>query len=392
MSQRASAQGGLRFGLVSDHLFPFAHGGAERVYRVLADAIVAEGNELTYFTRRQWDSGSALETAFAVREVWAGEVYDANGTRQISAALRWSRALLRALWSTPVNVLVVSATPVFNVFVALLVKVRHPHTLLVVDWLEIWPARKWRAYSGVLAGSIAWMLQSFAVHVGGAHLVNSAVTRARLPKRAQRSAIMLPLNTMAGEPVKPTQTVVPQRLLFVGRHIPDKNLPMLPRVVAALQSDYPELSAVVIGDGPDRAATEALALKLGVSERMSFLGRVSDEVLEHQLAEAGVLFFPSVREGFGLVVCEAARHGTPVVLVAHEDNAATLLLEPGVNGAFAGRLSLDELVAATRACLEGGPELRTSAKAWYDRSWNASGGFAEVARQLVSRYRRSASQ
>ena len=44
------------------------------------------------------------------------------------------------------------------------------------------------------------------------------------------------------------------------------------------------------------------------------------------------LLLTSRREGYGLVVVEAASHGTPSVVVAGEDNAATELIEEGVNG------------------------------------------------------------
>lgn len=353
------------------------------MYRVLADAIAAEGAQLRYFTRQQWEAGADLQTPFEVDEVWSGEVYDSHGTRSITAALNWSSALLRVLWRTDVDVLIVSATPVFNVFVGALAKLRRPRTVLVVDWLEIWPWKKWRLYSGWLAGSIAWAMQSAAVHIGDARLVNSPITRARLPKGAQPAAVLLPLASMAGEPVAGGPCAASAELLFVGRHIPDKNLPMLPSVLAKLQAEFPGLSAKVIGDGPDRVAAERLAAELGVRDKIEFLGRVSDTELEAQLATAGALFFPSVREGFGLVVCEAARYGTPSVVVNHPDNAAVALVTEGINGAIASQLTLDELVDATRRVLRGGDELRVSTQAWYDEAWS-HGGFATVAKQLIA--------
>lgn len=372
----------IRIGLVSDHLFPFAHGGAERVYRALADAIADEGAALTYFTRAQWREGQTLDTAFDVAVVWSGDVYDERGTRTIGGALRWSGALIRRLWRCECDVLIVSATPVFNVFVGALARLRRPKMVLVVDWLEIWPWAKWRSYSGQIAGTVAWVLQSLALPFGRVRLVNSRTTLGRLPRRAQRAAIQLPLASMAGSPL-----AMPEKpgheLLFIGRHIPDKNLTMLPAVVAKLATEFPKLRAVVVGDGPDRAPAEALAEQLGVADRVQFVGRVSDDELDRRLAAASALFFPSVREGFGLVVCEAARHSTPSIVVDHPDNAAVALVTAGVNGEIAGDASLEELTAATRRALEGGGELQRSTKSWYDAEFEQSGGFAEVARQLM---------
>lgn len=381
MSMPEAKPRAVRIGLASDHLFPFAHGGAERVYRVLADALSAEGAELSYFTRRQWPIGAELHTQFAVYVVWDGAVYDERGTRRIGAALQWSWALLRRLWRADLDVLIVSATPVFNVFVGLLAKWRHPRTVLVVDWLEIWPWAKWRSYSGAIAGTIAWLLQSVAVHIGAVRLVNSLTTLDRLPKRARARAIQLPLVSMAGAP--DGQGTPSAELLFVGRHIPDKNLPLLPEVVAALATEFPELHATVAGDGPDRVIAEQRAMSLGVADRINFVGRVSDERLERLLASSGALFFPSVREGFGLVVCEAARFGTPSIVVDHPDNAAVALVTEGVNGVIARELTVAELADATRRVLLSGAELRASTHDWYSQAWSA-GGFEGVARQLIT--------
>ena len=44
------------------------------------------------------------------------------------------------------------------------------------------------------------------------------------------------------------------------------------------------------------------------------------------------MLLPSRREGYGMVVVEASARGTPSVVVAGEDNAATELIEEGVNG------------------------------------------------------------
>jgi len=52
-----------------------------------------------------------------------------------------------------------------------------------------------------------------------------------------------------------------------------------------------------------------------------------------------VLVNPSAREGFGLVVAEAASRGTPSVVVAGEDNAAAELVVEGENGFVAASVT-----------------------------------------------------
>ena len=88
----------------------------------------------------------------------------------------------------------------------------------------------------------------------------------------------------------------------------------------------------------------------------------ADEVAE-AMATATCLLLPSVREGYGLVVVEAARLGTPSVVVAAPDNAAVELVDDGVNGVVAPDGSPEALAAAIRAAAP----LRASTAAWFAR-------------------------
>jgi glycosyltransferase involved in cell wall biosynthesis len=91
-------------------------------------------------------------------------------------------------------------------------------------------------------------------------------------------------------------------------------------------------------------------------------------VLEEALASALCLVLPSRREGYGLVVIEAAARGVPVVVVEGPDNAAVELVEEGANGAIANSAEARELAAAIVRVHEGGAELRDSAAAWFRRN------------------------
>src|SRR5205814_9767184 len=80
------------------------------------------------------------------------------------------------------------------------------------------------------------------------------------------------------------------------------------------------------------------------------------------------LLLPSRREGYGLVVVEAAARGVPAVVVAGPDNAATELVDEGINGTIAADASAHELAAAIVRVYNGGPALRASAAGWFRRN------------------------
>ena len=95
-------------------------------------------------------------------------------------------------------------------------------------------------------------------------------------------------------------------------------------------------------------------------------GFVDDQALDQALRQAVCLVLPSRREGYGLVVIEAAANGVPSVVVAGPDNAAVELVEEGVNGAIATSTEPGDLAAAIVRAHDLGPSLRRSTMEWYD--------------------------
>jgi glycosyltransferase involved in cell wall biosynthesis len=67
-----------------------------------------------------------------------------------------------------------------------------------------------------------------------------------------------------------------------------------------------------------------------------------------------------------MVVVEAAARGTPSVVVAGEDNAATELIEEGVNGTIAAQGDEEAIGAAIVRVQEAGPALRRSTARWFE--------------------------
>jgi glycosyltransferase involved in cell wall biosynthesis len=97
-------------------------------------------------------------------------------------------------------------------------------------------------------------------------------------------------------------------------------------------------------------------------------GFVESEQVESALRRALCMVLPSRREGYGLVVVEAAAAATPSVVVAGPDNAAAELVEDGENGFVASSASPDDLARAIVSVHRGGRALRESTAAWFARN------------------------
>jgi glycosyltransferase involved in cell wall biosynthesis len=102
----------------------------------------------------------------------------------------------------------------------------------------------------------------------------------------------------------------PPLLLFAGRLADEKDPLLAVRVLARLPA---EIELAVVGDGPLRAACEALARELGVSARVDFRGAGAKPAVAEAMREASLLLLPSRSDNQPAVLGEAACSGLPVV-------------------------------------------------------------------------------
>ncbi len=208
------------------------------------------------------------------------------------------------------------------------------------------------------------------------------LTAARLREEGVRGEVTVlegeyagPLTGAAPMPAEPV-------VVFAGRHIPEKRAPAIVPAVARARARVPELRARILGDGPERGAVLAAIAREGLEGVVEAPGFVDGEVVDHDLARALCMVLPSSREGYGMVVVEASAAGTPSVVVRGEDNAATELVEEGVNGFVADSASPEDLAAAIVRVHEAGGALRD-----VDRRVVRAQRAAALARHLARRGR-----
>ncbi len=354
-----SASSGLHVAVVYDCLYPISIGGGERVYRRMAERLGDRCAHVDYVTRRHWGEGRAPTVATAsvdVVAVWSGEIYDASGTRTPSSALRFAWSIFRHFRSQrgKYDLAIVSALPVLNVF-AVRSALIGTRTRLVADWLEVWTYAKWRRYAGTGTGTVGFVLQVLALRLGWLHTANSRFTANRI-RRYRRSARPLVLGLIDLADSVPDATTRRQDGpfgLFVGRHIADKQVMTLPAAIADVRSRIPGFRFVIAGCGPQTEEIHRLVAESRFGDAVQVVGRVSDEALSELMSKASVHVNPSAREGFGLVVAEAAAHGTPSVVVAGDGNAAAELVVDGVNGYIARSTEPVQLADSIVRVLEG---------------------------------------
>ncbi|WP_158850677.1 glycosyltransferase family 4 protein [Saccharothrix deserti] len=359
----------MRIAIAYDCLFPWSKGGGERLYRRFAEEFVAAGHEVTYLTRLQWDDNAPAIDGVRVEVVSTDrELYDANGARTLGPAINFGRGLFDHLRKNRdrYDAVFVSALPATNVL-AVRAALVGTKVAVSVDWLEVWRPDQWREYSGQVMGRVASTIQRVTAGLSPISTCHSQLTARRLRASGVKTEPMVSPGLIdLDEAVEPELTVrTPPRVVYVGRHIPDKRVESLPAAIAHARERFPDLTATIFGDGPSRPTVLAEIERLGLGDVVSTPGFVSQEELDNGIRTAACLVNPSAREGYGLVVVESCAVGTPVVLVDGDDNAAVELIEDGVNGRLAKSVAPHELGAAIVDVVSAGEPLRKTTHAWF---------------------------
>jgi glycosyltransferase involved in cell wall biosynthesis len=378
----------MRICLAYDCLFPYTVGGAERWYRNLAEALVAAGHEVTYLTRRQWSSSEAPNLPGVRVVVVSGEdaLYDAAGRRRIGPPLRFGAGVLRHLAANRrrYDAVHLCSFPYFSLLATRLALAGRP-VPIGVDWFEVWSREYWRDYLGPVGGAIGQLVQRLCARLTPQAYVFSQLHASRLAGEGLAGPPIRLAGLYAG-PTAPRADGSGDRqplVVFAGRHIPEKRPQLVPAAVAAARLRIPGLRGLVLGDGPVRSDVLTAVEEADATDFVSTPGFVESDAVARALEDASCHVLPSSREGYGLVVIEAAAFGTPTVVIAGEDNAAVELIEPGVNGFVAD--GPEELADAIVAVQEAGEALRATTAQWFAENaprLSASSSMATILRQL----------
>jgi glycosyltransferase involved in cell wall biosynthesis len=370
----------MRVCVVYDCLFPYTVGGAERWYRSLAERLSEEGHhEVTYVTLRQWDRGATPELAQGeARVVSVGprmSLYARDGRRRIAPPLVFGLGVLGHLLrhGRRYDAVHTCSFPYFSLLAAALARPVGRYRL-TVDWFEVWSGSYWREYLGGVGGRVGAGVQRLCARVRQQAFCYSQLHAQRLREEGGHGEVTVLRGLYAGpsEPAANRGGGTNDVVLFAGRLIPEKRAPLAVAAIASAAKKIEGLRGELLGDGPEREAVRAAIARLGPGEVVSARGFTDAETVEAEMRRAMCLLLTSRREGYGLVVVEAAARGTPSIVIAGPDNAAVELIEEGVNGFVCESSDPEAIAAAIVRVHEAGTELRQSTARW----------FAEHAREL----------
>jgi glycosyltransferase involved in cell wall biosynthesis len=172
---------------------------------------------------------------------------------------------------------------------------------------------------------------------------------------------------------------VPGRLLFIGRLAEKKGVDVLLRAIEAT----PKAELVIVGDGPDRSALEALAAQLDIDDRVDFCGTQTRDGVAAQLRTASAVVIPSRRakdgdqDGTPVVLGEAVAAGVPVIV--SRLGGLSEHVSDGVTGRVVAPESVTELATAISEIIDNPLEAEQFAAAAQATAYDTLGLGATVA-------------
>ena len=330
----------MKIAIVYDAIYPDHIGGAEKRNWEVAQRLVKRGHEVWLIGMQFWP-GEAVICRQGV--VCAGvcpaiALFNRRGRRSLIEPIYFAYHLFRFFLQHRFDLINCGEMPYLSCFVAKFF-CRRRSIPLVITWHEVRGLKGWRQYSGWL-GTLAWLFETRAARLTRHNLAISALTVERsaqiypaLAKTMNLIECGVDVGTQTNS--RPPESRIRDRLLCVGRLVPHKQVDWLIAAVRCLVAEYPAIKLVIVGKGSEEHQLKQLVENWGLSRHVEFKGVVGAGELEQEMAESGMLVFPSRQEGFGVVIIEAMAAGLPVIAGDAPLSAARCIINHGQDGLLA---------------------------------------------------------
>lgn len=277
-------------------------GGAEQYMHEISKRWVQSGVQVTWFTGR--DTGQSAEDLIdGIRIVRGGGALSIYG----HAALR----LLRTTGQFDSVVDCQNGIPFFSPLFM-------PRNIPIVQLIHHVHQEQFRTrFSPPLAAVGRFLESSGAKTVYGQRSIVavSPSTRLELRKLGFAGPIHVVPNGTIDIPRVDTARAQKPTIAVVSRLVPHKRLDLLLGQFAVAARSVPKLRMDIVGDGPERARLQQLAMDLGLDHAVTFHGYQPNEVRDELLSRAWLTASTSASEGWGCSVIEAAAWGVPCLAI-----------------------------------------------------------------------------
>jgi len=342
----------MKIAYIHDVIYPHVKGGTEKRVWEVARRLADRGHEVHIFSIKYWPGEKVIEREGVLLHGVCDpmELY-VDGRRSVKAAIKFSSKLLLS-FRGEFDVIDAQQFPYFPCFPAKLHSIL-AGTPLVITWHEVW-GDYWREYLG-WKGIFGKGIDRMTVRLPDKIIPVSERVREDLIEMGVRGEKMVVVPN--GVDLRKIDGLREEEkvydLVYAGRLSEHKRVDLLLNAVRIAREEIPYINCCIIGDGPEMEGLGRLVKELGIEESVDFMGFLErEEDLIAGMKSSKIFVLPSTREGFGMSALEANACGLPVVTVRSDMNAASDLVEDGLNGFVCGPTP-DEMAETILELLKG---------------------------------------
>ena len=307
----------MRVCIVYDCLYPYTIGGAERWYRNLAERLAASGHEVTFLTRRQWERGERARRSRRARRRRSHRGWSSTRTarRRIlpPLALRPRRPAAPAAPRARYDVVHTASFPYFSLLAAAAVAPARRASGCSSTGTRSGRASTGASISGRVGGWIGWRDPASVPARAAARVLLLAAARAAAARGGLRRRADAPRGAVRRARRAPT-VAPPRRRSSCSRAATSRRSACRRscRLSRERASRFPTCAARSTATGPSAPQVLRAIAECGLDgRRRRRRGSSTQRCSRRRWPRALCLVLPSRREGYGLVVIEAAARGVP---------------------------------------------------------------------------------
>jgi len=187
----------------------------------------------------------------------------------------------------------------------------HDIAVLKKEYLEGWAKikgnSKLKAKLGFLINSFIYKLKYAAIHTVS-EAVKDDLIKWGVKKPIYVISNAIPMREAENIPTNPFQFV------YVGRLVFYKNIEVAIKAIKIVKESFPNVKLIIVGEGTYNEYLKELVNKLDLEENVIFKGQTSEQEKTKLIATSQAVVFPSLHEGFGMVILEAFSQKKPVMV------------------------------------------------------------------------------
>jgi glycosyltransferase involved in cell wall biosynthesis len=317
----------IKVAIVYETVFPEFKGGVERWFQYVASELESKDFYVSYL-----NTNVITEVRHNVNYVDIGKTkhsFHLTGERTIRGTISYATALFRYLLNNDSDFVYLSSFPFLHIWAAKLARIFKKRTFkIIVEWFEFPSFEFWNKEFGVKKGWVGYAIQEVSARLSDVNVTYLESTHSQLLKRKSKRKILMRLPGICPEfsgNIAIDRSYNSEDLCQVGRLIPDKN----PLISLDLVDELIRLGwkgkFTFIGSGPMKEELLENISERNLQSRVFLIENPDDESKNLILQNSVALLHPSIREGYGLAIIEAAAMGVPAILIRGEDNKSTEL-------------------------------------------------------------------